>query len=260
MTESLTREASANEALRAANLRERASREQAQRRFGLARQAIEQYYTGASEDVLLKQPELEALRKKLLGTSLGLLQATPGRAGGLRRPGHAFRAGGGVYASGRDHGPGGPDRRSPGGVRAGTGDPRGAGHRPTRPPTARAAICPAAWRASAICWSGSLDARSKDSSDWNAASGCARRWRWAERTESDDRLAIARIHRETANGQGFAGRASEQLRSLEQARDVAERLLVDRPGDAAARTGISPIYQELAYALRSRDAWTFRCG
>ncbi len=70
LTDSLTREASTSAALRAANVRERASREQAQRRFGLARQAIEQYYTGASEDVLLKEPELEALRKKLLGTSL----------------------------------------------------------------------------------------------------------------------------------------------------------------------------------------------
>jgi serine/threonine-protein kinase len=61
----------ANTNLLVANERERASRKQAQRRFDLARQAIEQYYTGASEDVLLKQPELKALRTKLMNTSLG---------------------------------------------------------------------------------------------------------------------------------------------------------------------------------------------
>jgi serine/threonine-protein kinase len=60
----------ANGNLQTANDRERASRELAQRRFDLARQAIEQYYTGASEDVLLKQPELKALRTKLMNTSL----------------------------------------------------------------------------------------------------------------------------------------------------------------------------------------------
>ena len=34
----------------------------------------------------------------------------PGRAGAFRRPGRAFGAGGGVYASGLDHGAGGPER------------------------------------------------------------------------------------------------------------------------------------------------------
>jgi serine/threonine-protein kinase len=40
----------------------------AERRFGLAIAAIEQYYTGASQDLLLKQPQFAALRKQLLGT------------------------------------------------------------------------------------------------------------------------------------------------------------------------------------------------
>src|SRR5262249_30558037 len=50
-----------------------------QARFALAREAIEAYYTGASEDVLLKQAELKSLRAKLLGSALEFyrkLQAT----------------------------------------------------------------------------------------------------------------------------------------------------------------------------------------
>ncbi len=39
-------------------------------RFGLAREAIERFYTGASEDLLLKEPQFKELREKLLGSSL----------------------------------------------------------------------------------------------------------------------------------------------------------------------------------------------
>jgi serine/threonine-protein kinase len=60
----------ANVALTDSNARERAARSQAQQRFDVAREAIEAYYTGVSEEVLLRQPELEALRAKLLGTAL----------------------------------------------------------------------------------------------------------------------------------------------------------------------------------------------
>jgi tetratricopeptide (TPR) repeat protein/tRNA A-37 threonylcarbamoyl transferase component Bud32 len=42
----------------------------AEARFGLAREAIERFYTGASEDVLLKEPQFKELREKLLGSSL----------------------------------------------------------------------------------------------------------------------------------------------------------------------------------------------
>jgi serine/threonine protein kinase/tetratricopeptide (TPR) repeat protein len=66
----LDRESRANKALLMANAHERVSREQAQRRFALAREAVEQYYTGASEEVLLKQPQMESLRKRLLGMAL----------------------------------------------------------------------------------------------------------------------------------------------------------------------------------------------
>jgi serine/threonine-protein kinase len=42
--------------------------QKAERRFGLAMAAIEQYYAGASQDLLLKQPQFAVLRKQLLGT------------------------------------------------------------------------------------------------------------------------------------------------------------------------------------------------
>jgi serine/threonine-protein kinase len=66
--------AGANEDLRLAVAREQAARNQAQARFNLARDAVEAYYTGTSEDVLLKRPELKALRTKLLGTALQYYQ------------------------------------------------------------------------------------------------------------------------------------------------------------------------------------------
>ena len=52
----------------------------------LARDAIEAYYTGVSRDVLLKESQLEDLRKMLLGSALafyeklqGILEAEPGQ-------------------------------------------------------------------------------------------------------------------------------------------------------------------------------------
>ena len=50
----------------------------AQRRFALARKAVESYYTGASEDVLLKQPHLASLRNKLLNMSLAFYEELHG--------------------------------------------------------------------------------------------------------------------------------------------------------------------------------------
>jgi tetratricopeptide (TPR) repeat protein len=65
----LAREEQSNEALRAANTREHAAHERAQRRFGLARRAVEQYHTGASADVLLNEPHMRALRSKLVAAA-----------------------------------------------------------------------------------------------------------------------------------------------------------------------------------------------
>ncbi len=62
--------AGANIDLQRSVVREQAARGRAQARFDLAKKGIEAYYTGASEDVLLKQPELEDLRNRLLRTAL----------------------------------------------------------------------------------------------------------------------------------------------------------------------------------------------
>ncbi len=48
--------------------RAEANLRKAESRFDLAREAIERFYTGASEDVLLKEPQLKPLREKLLGS------------------------------------------------------------------------------------------------------------------------------------------------------------------------------------------------
>lgn len=66
----LDRESLANKALLTANDHEVAAREQAQRRFALARDAVQQYYKGASHDVMIKQPQMSSLRKRLLDTAL----------------------------------------------------------------------------------------------------------------------------------------------------------------------------------------------
>jgi len=69
----------ANTALRVASARERGSRKQAQLRFDLARDAVEQYYSVASEEMMPEQPQMMPLRNRLLGTALEFyrrLQAT----------------------------------------------------------------------------------------------------------------------------------------------------------------------------------------
>jgi serine/threonine-protein kinase len=73
----LASQAQANQTLKSYNRRlleanrgEQAAKASAQARFDLALEAVNAYHAGASEDVLLKQPELEALRTSLLRTSL----------------------------------------------------------------------------------------------------------------------------------------------------------------------------------------------
>ena len=58
-----------NSQLASANSSEQLAREKAQRRFELAMESVEKYYSGVSEDVILKQPELEQLRTKLLDSA-----------------------------------------------------------------------------------------------------------------------------------------------------------------------------------------------
>ncbi len=246
LTDSLTREASTSAALRAANVRERASREQAQRRFGLARQAIEQYYTGASEDVLLKEPELEALRKKLLGTSLAFYKRLQAELEGSDDPATRSELAAAYLRVGE--------------ITAQVGQTGEALEAYERARAIREALVQADPSADgprrelsrSLESSGTLLVRISGRTIeglQRLESALALRQALAAgpRAEADDRLAIAQIHRETANGHRVAGRGSEELRSLEQARDVAERLVADRPGDAAARQELARIYQELAY-------------
>lgn len=68
--QALVRESRANRALLEANAKEQAAREQALRRFTLTREAVEQYYTGAGQDVLLRHPQLESLQRSLLSAAL----------------------------------------------------------------------------------------------------------------------------------------------------------------------------------------------
>ncbi len=60
----------ANAKLRAAISRETATRQSAQGRGDLALDAIKRFYAGASQNVLLKEPRLESLRKLLLSSAL----------------------------------------------------------------------------------------------------------------------------------------------------------------------------------------------
>jgi serine/threonine-protein kinase len=52
--------------LTAANKRERAARQEAQENYKLARRAVDRYHTEVSEDVLLNEPGMEPLRRRLL--------------------------------------------------------------------------------------------------------------------------------------------------------------------------------------------------
>ncbi|HKB06620.1 MAG TPA: serine/threonine-protein kinase, partial [Gemmataceae bacterium] len=52
--------------LTAANRRERAARQEAQENYKLARRAVDRYHTEVSEEVLLNEPGMEGLRRRLL--------------------------------------------------------------------------------------------------------------------------------------------------------------------------------------------------
>jgi eukaryotic-like serine/threonine-protein kinase len=59
-----------NRRLEAANLAERAARDQSQKHFQLALKAVDQFYSGVSEEVLKDQPELTVLGRRLLAAPL----------------------------------------------------------------------------------------------------------------------------------------------------------------------------------------------
>ena len=101
----VTLQGRANWQLRAANAREQRARRQAQTRFALSLDAIRTLHTGASEDLLLKEPQFEAIRNKLLRTALDFyrkLQEDIERSRSLRPVG-AGRSRGLLRRRGHDH-------------------------------------------------------------------------------------------------------------------------------------------------------------
>jgi serine/threonine-protein kinase len=246
LTDSLSREARANEALSAANVRERASREQAQRRFGLARQAIEQYYTGASEDVLLKQPELEALRTKLLSTALGFYKRLQAELEGSDDPATRSELAAAYMRVGEITDQVGQ-----------AGEALGAYERARAIREALVRADPSAdgprrdlslsLESTGLLLTGTSGRTIEGLRRLESALALRQALTVRRPAEADDRLSIARIHRYISGSQRVAGRPSGELRSLEQARDVAERLLADRPGRAAARQELAKIYRYLGY-------------
>jgi serine/threonine-protein kinase len=63
-------QARANRELSASLDREQSARSEAGEHAGIALRAIDSFYSGVSEDVMLRRPELEDLRRRLLGTAL----------------------------------------------------------------------------------------------------------------------------------------------------------------------------------------------
>jgi serine/threonine-protein kinase len=74
LREANARESAANAELKAANAREVAARKSAQGRGDLVLDAIKRFYARASQDVLLNDPRLESLRKRLLSSALEFYQ------------------------------------------------------------------------------------------------------------------------------------------------------------------------------------------
>src|SRR5262249_53089547 len=64
----------ANHALRDALDRESSARLGATTQADLSHEAINSFYTGISEDVILRRPELDGLRNRLLGTALSFYE------------------------------------------------------------------------------------------------------------------------------------------------------------------------------------------
>jgi tetratricopeptide (TPR) repeat protein/tRNA A-37 threonylcarbamoyl transferase component Bud32 len=100
-------QAKANRELAAKNADLAASNERERQRFDLAMEAVGAFHTGASEDVLLKQPEFEPLRKKLLGGAAEFyrkLQAQLGDAADARSQAALARAYAGLGGAARSVG------------------------------------------------------------------------------------------------------------------------------------------------------------
>jgi serine/threonine-protein kinase len=239
------RTSQANTELQAANLRERAARDLAQRRFDLARQAIEQYYTGASEDVLLKQPELKALRTRLMNTSLGFYKKLQAELERSDDPATQVELAAAYARVAEIVEQVGSEAEALGAYGSAVAlcesqvqvDPSAAG--------------PLRNLATILEKLGRLEAR--------IAGGEPRGLRTLERAlalreaiakenagEADDRRAMAASHRMISVGHSNLGHGALALRSVERAKAIAERPVSDHPDAAAFRYELAEIYSRLA--------------
>jgi serine/threonine-protein kinase len=235
----------ANAGLQAANERERASRDSAQRRFELARQAIEQYYTGASEDVLLKQPELKALRAKLLTTCLGFYKKLQAELASSDDPATRAELAAAYARVGEIVGQVGSEV-----------DAREAYGRAIAIREALAHAEPAAAGArrelaALLEKLGLLEVliagrRAEGIRKLEQAIALREAIAAGHSGDVDDRRAIAASHRMIASAQFEMGDAAECLRSLEQARSIAEQLVSDHPAVATFRHELAKIHWSLA--------------
>jgi serine/threonine-protein kinase len=244
----------ANRELRQANARERQARAEAQRRFALARKAVESYYTGASEDVLLKQPHLASLRNKLLNTSLAFYEELQGELEQEGRDDPATRAElAAAYARvgeiTEQVGTRASALEALGRARAireslMTADPSAAGPRrdlagvletigilQSRTSGREAEALPTLERALAL-----------------------REEVAAARPDSaDDRAAVAATLRRMGNSLFPLGRAAQALRYLERARTILEQLEAEYPDRESIRSEAANVLKQLSYIERVSD-------
>jgi serine/threonine-protein kinase len=242
---------SANLELQEANTRERQARAEAQSRFALARKAVESYYTGASEDVLLKQPKLASLRNKLLNMSLAFYEELQGELEREGRGDVATRAElAAAYArvgeiteqvSTRTKALQALERARAIREALMTADPSGAGPRrdlagiletigilQSRTSGREAEALPTLERALAL-----REAVAADRPD-----------------SPDDRVGVAATLRRMGNSLFPLGRPAEALRYLERARAILERLEAEYPDRESIRSETANVLKQVSYPER----------
>jgi serine/threonine-protein kinase len=247
-------QAGANRELRQANARERRARAEAQRRFALARKAVESYYTGASEDVLLKQSQLASLRTKLLKTSLAFyaeLQSELERAG---RDDPATRAE--LAAAYERVG----EITEQVGTRASALEAleRSRGIRESLAAADPAAVGPRRNLAGVLETIGILQARTSgreaEALPTLERALALREAVVAARTDSaDDRAAVAATLRRMGNSLFPLGHPARALGYLERARAILERLEAEYPDREFIRSEVANVLKQLSYTQRVSD-------
>jgi serine/threonine-protein kinase len=249
----------ANTELQAANLRERASRNLAQRRFDLARQAIEQYYTGASQDVLLKQPELKALRAMLMNTSLRFYKKLQGELERTDDPATQIELAAAYTRVAEIVEQVGSEAEALQAYRQAVtlcesqvqADPSAA-----RPLRDLATILEKLGRLEVKISGGEPEGLRTLERALAVREAIAQE----HTAEVDDRRATAASHRMISIGHSNLGHGERALRSIDRAREIAKQLVTDHPGVAAFQNELAEIQLKLARDQQAagRPAEAFR--